>query len=80
MPIFPLYDAVKSLTTVLVWELQLKNISRRIHQDGHKVVNASAVGRNCGNDFAGRSLDADNAVSDGYHSYAGGFSIGNPSL
>ena len=37
VPIFPLYDAVKSLTTVLVWTLQLKNISRRIHPDGHKV-------------------------------------------
>ena len=37
VPIFPLYDAVKSLTTVLVWALQLKNISRRIHPDGHKV-------------------------------------------
>lgn len=37
VPIFPLYDAVKSLTTVLVWALQLKNISRRIHPDGHKI-------------------------------------------
>ena len=37
VPIFPLDDAVKSLTTVLVWTLQLKNISRRIHPDGHKV-------------------------------------------
>ena len=37
VPIFPLYDAVKSLTMVLVWALQLKNISRRIHPDGHKV-------------------------------------------
>ena len=49
-------------------------------QDGHKNVTASAVGCDAGNDEAGRTLDAYYDVANGYFKYAGGFSIGNPSL
>ena len=49
-------------------------------QDGDKRVNASVVGCDASNDTLGRTLDAAEAVDYGYTSYAGGFSIGNPSL
>ena len=49
-------------------------------QDGHKNVTASAVGCGAGSDAAGRTLDSYYDVANGYFDYAGGFSIGNPSL
>ena len=49
-------------------------------QDGHKKVFASTVGRDCGNYFAGRSLNADDDVANGSGNLAGGFSIVNLSL
>ena len=48
--------------------------------DGYKVVNASAVGCFANNIGRGRSISATSAVGNIYASYAGGFSIGNPSL
>ena len=48
--------------------------------DMYKEVKSSAVGCFANNDVLGRTLSANGAVTDGFDSYAGGFSIGNPSL
>ena len=47
---------------------------------GYKVVSASLVGCSVDYDELGRTLDANNNVTYVYNRYAGGFSIGNPSL
>lgn len=47
---------------------------------GNKRVSASVVGCSPIDTEYGRSLSANNPVTDGPYSYAGGFSIGNPSL
>ena len=47
---------------------------------GYKVVSASLVGCCVNYDVLGRTLDANNNVTYAYDRYAGGFSIGNPSL
>ena len=49
-------------------------------QDGYKRVFASAVGCDAGSYYVGRSLEAYYDVADGHLKFAGGFSIGNPSL
>ena len=48
--------------------------------DGHKEVKASAVGCYAHNNELGRSLYAYSSVDNDFNRYAGGFSIGNPSL
>lgn len=49
-------------------------------QEGNKEVSALVVG--CGSDYnmAGRTFNANTPVDDAAYSYAGGFSIGNPSI
>ena len=49
-------------------------------KDGYKNVNASVVGCSHIDTEHGRSLSANNPVTGDRYSYAGGFSIGNPSL
>ena len=49
-------------------------------QDGYKNVNASVVGCDANESELGRTLHANNPVTSAFGSYAGGFSIGNPSL
>ena len=49
-------------------------------QDGYKNVNASVVGCGANDSEHGRTLSANNPVTGDRYSYAGGFSIGNPSL
>ena len=56
-------------------------IERSIYvQDGHKRVFSSVVGCSESYDKFGRTLDSKCEVNAGYTDYAGGFSIGNPSL
>ena len=47
---------------------------------GYKEVNASTVGCDANESELGRTLHANNPVTSAFGSYAGGFSIGNPSL
>ena len=49
-------------------------------EKGYKKVSASVVGCNAYNDVLGRTLHASRDVYSSSASYAGGFSIGNPSL
>ena len=49
-------------------------------QNGYKVVSSSVVGADTSNSELGRTFGASVAVDFGYTSFAGGFSIGNPSL
>ena len=56
-------------------------VSRNVGtSSGYKEVNVSVVGCDASNSVLGRTLNANDAVAFGYGSYAGGFSIGNPSL
>ena len=56
-------------------------VSRRISpSDGNKRVSSSVVGCNTDGGGLGRTLYANNSVGYGSADYAGGFSIGNPSL
>ena len=48
--------------------------------DGYKQVNASVVGCSAHDSELGRTLQANNPVTSRYGNFAGGFSIGNPSL
>ena len=56
-------------------------VSRSISpSDGNKIVSSSVVGCNSDGGGLGRTLYANNSVRFGSADYAGGFSIGNPSL